>query len=188
MDETPAVVRGRPLTSMSPLHRTGTRVSVQLAHVLSAILGDDTLSRVLRRNVLRLFGARIGRGTHIHSGSHISRPSRLALGERCFVNRRCYFDLEGGLAVGNDVTIGHGVTFITTHHTLGPPGHRAGTQMAVPIAVSDGAWIGANVTILPGVTIGPDAVVAAGAVVTRDVPASALVAGVPAIVKRYLEP
>ena len=87
---------------------------------------------------------------------------------------------------GSNVNIGPFTKLISDSHELGGPSRRAGKFFADPIVVGDGAWIGASVTVLGGVTIGAGAVVAAGAVVTRDVPANALVAGVPAKVIKHL--
>jgi acetyltransferase-like isoleucine patch superfamily enzyme len=85
------------------------------------------------------------------------------------------------------VAVGPGVYFITGTHRIGSHTQRAGPVIAAPIRVGDGVWIGARAILLPGVTVGAGAIVAAGAVVTRDVPADTLVAGVPAQVKRSLE-
>jgi len=82
--------------------------------------------------------------------------------------------------------VGHGVTFITSDHETGTLSRRAGELKVLPIIVEDGVWIAANVTLLPGVTVGRGAVVAAGAVVTKDVPPNSLVAGIPAKVIRLL--
>ncbi len=108
----------------------------------------------------------------------------LCAGDNCFVNRNCYFDLEGKITLGDDVVIGHGSTFITTHHEIGPSSRRAGATVGRAIEIHSGTWIGANVIILPGVTIGSGAIVAAGAVVSKSVPANSLAAGIPAKVVR----
>ena len=105
---------------------------------------------------------------------------KLRIGELTQINSECIFDLNGGVFLGRRVGIGNRVSFITTSHELGPTTHRWGPVVSKPIHVGDGAWIGANVMILPGVTIGEGAVIAAGAVVGKDVPANALVGGVPA--------
>lgn len=162
-------------------------MAVHCAHLLSCALGDDWISRRLRRTLFRLLGARIGAGASLHGGSYLSRPSHLVVGPGSFINRSCYLDLSGHLVIGRNVTVGHGSTFVTTEHELGPADHRCGTGRPRRIRIGDGAWLGANVTVLPGVTVGSGAVVAAGAVVTRDVPANCVVGGVPARLLRRLD-
>ena len=76
---------------------------------------------------------------------------------------------------------------MTNTHKLGTAEQRATDLIAHPIAIGDGAWLGARCTVLPGVTVGAGAVVAAGSVVTKDVPPNALAAGVPAVVKRMMD-
>jgi maltose O-acetyltransferase len=69
---------------------------------------------------------------------------------------------------------------LTTSHKLGPSSHRAGPHDLLPVKIGDGAWIGARATILPGVTVGEGAVISAGSVVNKNVPANSIVAGAPA--------
>ena len=84
----------------------------------------------------------------------------------------------GGITIEDEVLIGPKVNLITENHPIDPKDRRA--LITKPILIKRKAWIGAGVTILPGVTIGENAVVAAGAVVTKDVPDNTIVAGVPA--------
>ena len=100
------------------------------------------------------------------------------LGHRVFVNSGCRFQDQGGIFIGDDVLIGHNVVLATLNHVLDPE-HR-GDLVHNPIRIGRGVWIGSNATVLGGVTIGDDSVVAAGAVVTKDVPARTVVGGVPA--------
>ncbi|QIB49359.1 sugar O-acetyltransferase [Streptomyces aureoverticillatus] len=100
-------------------------------------------------------------------------------GENVFVNQGCTFMDKGGIRIGNGVMIAPKVSLITGGHPL-PLAERREYLSFAPIVVEDDVWIGASAVILQGVTIGAGAVVAAGAVVTRDVPARTLAAGVPA--------
>jgi maltose O-acetyltransferase len=155
------------------------QLGIHFANSVSNLLGQDVLSRALRRWVLRLLGVRIGRRSVIDGGGYVYGGG-LSIGRRCFVNRNCYFDLTAHVTIEDDVEIGHGVTFVTAAHELGPPRRRAGPVRGQPILVGSGAWIGANATLLPGVHIGRGAVVAAGAVVVQDVAENVVVGGVPA--------
>ncbi|MCW2606384.1 MAG: transferase [Frankiales bacterium] len=108
---------------------------------------------------------------------------RLELGERVFVNQGCTFLDQAGIRLGDRVMVGPRVTFITAGHPV-DPAERKLYLTGAPIDVGENAWIGAGATILPGVSIGADAVVAAGAVVVDDVPAASLVTGSRATVRR----
>ena len=108
----------------------------------------------------------------------------IRVGKNVFVNHGCTFMDRGGITLENDVLIGPKVNLITTNHPLNPEERHA--TISLPIVIEKNAWVGAAATILPGVTVGRNAVVAAGAVVTRDVPQNSVVAGVPARVMRTI--
>ncbi|WP_125709644.1 DapH/DapD/GlmU-related protein [Lacticaseibacillus porcinae] len=100
------------------------------------------------------------------------------IGERVFINRENFFVDLGGITIDDDVLLGPRVTLISVNHNE-DPAHRRDLVLK-SVHIKSGAWLGANVTVVPGVTIGENAIVAAGAVVTKDVAANTLVAGVPA--------
>jgi maltose O-acetyltransferase len=152
---------------------------IHFANWLAMALGQDVVGRRVRALLLRQLGVRIGSGSVIDGGGYIYGRN-LVIGRHCFVNRRCYFDLTADVTLGDAVEVGHGVTFITASHAIGPRRRRAGPVTGQPIVVGDGAWIGANATLLPGVRVGRGAVVAAGALVIQDVPDDTIVGGVPA--------
>jgi acetyltransferase-like isoleucine patch superfamily enzyme len=102
----------------------------------------------------------------------------LTLGRDVFINVGCRFQDTGGITVGDGTLIGHGSTLTTLNHGVDPD--RRADMVPAPIVIGRKVWLGAAVTVIPGVTIGDGAIVGAGAVVTRDVPANAIVAGVPA--------
>jgi acetyltransferase-like isoleucine patch superfamily enzyme len=108
----------------------------------------------------------------------------IQVGRNVFVNHACTFMDRGGITLEDNVLIGPKVNLITTNHPT-EPGQRRST-ISLPIVLKQGAWIGANVTVMPGVTIGENAIVGAGAVVTKDVAANTIVAGVPARVVKHL--
>ena len=108
----------------------------------------------------------------------------LSLGKEVFLNAGCRFQDQGGITIGNGVLIGHNVVLSTLNHDPAPA-RRAWLHPA-PIVIGDRVWIGSNATVLPGVTIGDGAIVAAGAVVTKDVAPNTVVAGVPARLLRPL--
>ena len=175
-------------TRHSLLRRVGStlfRVGVHLVYVVSSVLGDDVISRGVRRAVLTLAGVSMDSEAMLLGGTYLSKPSNLTLGFHTTINRDCYLDLEAPITFGDYSGSGHGSTFITTIHDIVPAMNLGVGRTAEPITIEERAWIGANVTILPGVTVGHDAIVAAGTVVVRDVPANSLVAGVPGRIVKH---
>mgnify|MGYP000661325989 FL=1 len=102
----------------------------------------------------------------------------ITVGEGVFINACCHFQDHGGVIIGDGCQIGHNVVFATLNHGLSPEKRKS--TCPAPIVLGKNVWVGSNATILQGVTIGDNAVVAAGAVVTKDVAANTIVGGVPA--------
>ena len=102
-----------------------------------------------------------------------------------FINHGCTINDLGGVTIGDDVMVGPNVQIISSGHPT-DPGRRRSEVVVAEIRIERGVWIGAGATVLQGVHVGEDAVVAAGAVVTRDVAPRTLVAGVPARVVKAL--
>jgi acetyltransferase-like isoleucine patch superfamily enzyme len=144
----------------------------------------------LRTALLRSVFPGIGQRTRLLGPVSITGPGRLpellSIGSETVIGGSLHVDLGAPLRIGEFVHIGHHVLMHTIDHEIGPAKLRCGRHRVAPIHICDGAWIGSRVVVLPGVTIGAGAVVAAGAVVVRDVPANCLVAGVPAKVIRQL--
>ncbi|MGF6950412.1 acetyltransferase-like isoleucine patch superfamily enzyme [Neobacillus sp. B4I6] len=107
----------------------------------------------------------------------------ITIGKNVFFNTGCSFQDRGGISIGNGSMIGMNVTIATLNHGLSI--ETRNITYPSPVMIGENVWIGSNATILPGVTIGDNSVVAAGAVVTKDVPENTVVAGVPAkVVKK----
>lgn len=146
----------------------------------------------LRAPYLRLLGARIGPRAILHDVRFFNLYRRglagLSIGAECFLAEECLLDLAERIELGRQVTVGQR-TVILTHLNVGYADHplqRHFPAMTGAVRIGDGAFLGANVTVLPGVTIGERSFVAVGSVVTRDVPPGTLVAGMPAKVLREL--
>ncbi len=107
----------------------------------------------------------------------------IRVGRNVFVNHNCTLNDIGGITIGDEVFIGPRVSLVTSGHPV-DPAFRRGRIVAAPITIERGVWLCVGATVLHGVTVGADSVVAAGAVVTRDVPAGVVVGGVPARVLR----
>ncbi len=146
----------------------------------------------LRSAWLRLLGARIGRGAILHDVRFFNLYRRgfsgLAMGRDCFVGDECLIDLAEAVSLEDQVTLAERV-LVLTHTNVGYQDHPLQRQfppMAAAVVVEAGSFVGAGVTLLPGVRVGRGSFVAAGSVVTEDVPPSTLVAGVPARAVRAL--
>ncbi|MCA9930922.1 MAG: acyltransferase [Anaerolineales bacterium] len=110
---------------------------------------------------------------------------RLHVGDICRFNVGCFLNLGDTITIGRHVGFGQQVMILTETHAIGTPDYRSGQLTPRPVTIGNGCWIGARATILPGVTIGDGAVIAAGAVITKDVPPHVVAGGVPAkIIKR----
>ncbi len=139
----------------------------EILKILSEIVGEEL------ENVAVFTPIYINYGKHLHIGKNV------------FINFDCTFLTLGGITIEDDVLIGPKVSLITENHPLEPQ-HRKGLT-GKSIHIKKNAWIGANATILPGVTIGENAVVAAGAVVSKDVPDNVVVGGIPAKIIKTIE-
>lgn len=131
-----------------------------------------------------IVGIRIGRHTWVHLGCYVWFYGRgettrraVSIGSSSLINRKCTIDVRGGLNVGSNVNISPEVMILTASHLMNDPSFKL---VSYPVVIEDYAWIGSRATILPNITIGRGAVVAAGSVVTRDVAPMTVVAGVPA--------
>lgn len=143
----------------------------------------------------RVLGVRLGEGSGIHLGCYIwftgpgrmRREGLLAIGHHSRINRSCCLDARGGLFIGNNVSVSAEVVILTMEHLKDDAHFSTVTR---PVRIEDHAWIGVRAMLMPGVTVGRGAVVAAGAVVTRDVAAGDVVGGVPArpISRRAIDP
>lgn len=133
---------------------------------------------VVREFLSEITGNSIDESTTIFPPFHVNFGRSITIGKNVFINHACSFLDMGGITIEDDVLIGPRVNIITENHPLDPTDRRA--LVTQPVVIKRNAWIGAGATILPGVTIGENAVVAAGAVVSKDVVANTIVGGVPA--------
>ena len=161
-----------------------------LAQLLLAPLPAFT-GNAIRTQVLRMFGFQIGKRTAIFDVPIISGPDdiykKLTIGNNCLISVQVYLDLADSITIGDGAAIGPQTMMVTGSHAIGEPHFRLGHMIPMPISIGRGVWLGARCTILPGVTIGDGAVIAAGSIVTKDIPPNSLAAGVPATIKRNLE-
>lgn len=132
----------------------------------------------VRALLSQLTGRTVDESVNLFPPFYCEFGKNLALGKDVFINMGCRFQDAGGITIGDGTLIGHGSTVVTLNHAVDPA--RRADMIPAPVVIGRKVWLGASVKVVPGVTIGDGAIVGAGAVVTKDVPADAVVAGVPA--------
>ncbi|MDB5430205.1 MAG: transferase hexapeptide repeat protein [Caulobacter sp.] len=147
-------------------------------------LGYDDAAEV-RALFGELTGKALDEGFFLIPPFHATGGGDTRVGRNVFINQNCTFYDLGGIDIGDDVLIGPNVSLITSGHPIEPSRRRDGVT-AAPIVIGRNVWIAAGATVIGGVSIGENSVVAAGSVVTRDVPANTLVGGNPARVIRSI--
>ena len=138
----------------------------------------------IRELFSKLIGKKVDDEFRVFPPFYTDFGKNIHLGKNVFINSDCKFQDQGGINIGDDVLIGHNVVLATLNHEENP--EKRGNLCPSPIKIGNKVWIGSNATILPGVTIGDGAIIAAGAVVTKDVSEKTVVGGVPAKIIRSL--
>lgn len=131
-----------------------------------------------------MFGA-CGKNVWIVPPMKFTIGKHISIGEGCYFNQGATFIDDWKIEIGNHCLFGPNVTLCTTGHAISPR-HRGDGMYSFPIRIGDGCWIGANVVILPGVTIGDNSVIGAGSIVTKDIPANVVAFGAPCHVFREI--
>ena len=149
---------------------------------LSAELNNSADIDRVRDIISEITNNKIDTSSTILAPFYINLGIFTRIGKNVFINHDCSFLDIGGITIEDEVLIGPKVSIITEDHPLNPAERKALTVK--PVVIKRNAWIGAGAIILSGVTVGENAVVAAGTVINKDVPANTLVAGVPAKVIR----
>jgi acetyltransferase-like isoleucine patch superfamily enzyme len=157
------------------------RRAMAITSALNRLAYDD--AQEIRTVFGDLIGSRLDDGFSLIPPFYTTGGEKIRVGRNVFINQNCTMYDLGGIDIGDDVLIGPNVSLITSGHPIEPSRRRDGV-IARPIVVGANVWIAAGVTIIGGVTVGENSVVAAGSVVTRDVPPNTLVGGNPARVIR----
>lgn len=159
---------------------------MEIARILGRLgnLRESLTRRYYRAALFRrcVGGDRVILGPDVWWNFHLVQPERLRIGEGTVLNGECYINAQGGVSIGRYCHVGKGLTIYSSNHN-----HRSSVAIPYddkdvlkPVIIGDCVWIGANVSILPGTTIGDGAILAMGAVVRGDVAACAIVGGNPA--------
>ena len=182
--KSPAVIRISTASPEWSAEADDVRRSMRLTAELNRLSLDDAVR--VREIFSELTGQQVDETFSLIPPFYTAGGRRIRIGHKVFINQCCTIYDMGGVDIGDLVMIGPNVSIITAGHALEPSQRRAYIE-AKPIIIQRNVWIATGATILGGVTIGENAVVGAGAVVTKDVPPHTFVAGVPATVIRSLE-
>lgn len=182
--KSPAAIRISTASPEWSAEADDVRRSMRLTAELNRLSIDDAVR--VREIFSELTGQQVDETFSLIPPFYTAGGRRIRIGHKVFINQCCTIYDMGGVDIGDLVMIGPNVSIITAGHALEPSQRRAYIE-AKPIIIQRNVWIATGATILGGVTIGENAVVGAGAVVTKDVPPHTFVAGVPATVIRSLE-
>ncbi len=132
-----------------------------------------------RREILEKFLGRAGENLYLEPPFHANWGMNTYFGDNCYANFNLTLVDDGEIHIGNSVMFAPNVVVSTTGHPIEPSLRKKVAQFSLPVTIGNNVWIGANTTILPGVTIGDNSVIGAGSVVSRDIPANVVAVGTP---------
>ncbi len=171
----------RSADRVSARSKTPSPGTVQLRNVvINVVAAAYVLPVGLRRRLLSLRGMTVGSRSVVKSRCTFVGTHPVSIGQDCYISFRCAFDGSAPIVIDDGVYIAHGVNIVTATHEIGDRSMRAATPLRKSLRIGRRSWLGADVTVLPGVSVGEGCVIAAGAVVAGDCTADGLYGGVPA--------
>lgn len=176
--------QGKPVQGGGEAHQFMHGVSQEALRITAEINTGYHTPEELRKLFSQLIGQPVDESFGLFPPFHTDCGKNIHIGKNVFLNMGCKFQDQGGIYIGDGALIGHNVVLATLNHAKSPKDRSS--MLPAPIHIGKHVWIGSNATVLPGVTIGDGAIVAAGAVVTHDVPENTIVGGVPARILRHL--
>ena len=177
-----AMRRGESVAGSTEGHEWMHKLADQAQQLTAQLNGSYHTPEEIRQIMSEITGKPVDETFRLFPPFYTDCGKNITIGKNVFINSACHFQDQGGVTIEDGCLIGPQVEFATINHGQ-DPAHRSDNHFA-PIHLKKGVWIGAHATILPGVTIGENSIVAAGAVVTKDVPANVIVVGVPARVMK----
>lgn len=177
---------GQTVIANSDMHQYMGKLSQAAMRWTTKLNGRYHTPASTRRIFSKLTGERVDDSFSLFPPFYTDCGRNIHVGKNVFINSGCKFQDQGGIDIGDGALIGHNVVLATLNHGLTQETRH--DLVPAPIRIGKDVWIGSNSTILPGVTIGDGAIVAAGAVVTKDVPSHTIVGGIPARIIRKIDP
>lgn len=179
-----ALDAGETITGGSPEHTVMLTTSQDALRIAGELNSGYHEPARIRDLLARLTGKHIDESVTLFPPFTADFGRNISIGKRVFINSGCRFQDQGGITIGDDSLIGHNAVIATLQHDIAPS--RRGDLIPSPVVIGCNVWLGANVTVLPGVTIGNDSVIGAGSVVTKDIPSRTIAIGSPARVVRTI--
>ncbi|MCC8166824.1 MAG: sugar O-acetyltransferase [Planctomycetes bacterium] len=176
---------GEPVSPLEPEYAIIRVILKETSRILFALNSSFHDDAEIRRLFSTLTGVEVDETFILRPPFYADFGRNIRVGKNVFINHNCTFMDRGGITLEDDVLIAPKVNLVTLNHLIHPSERR--TTVCAPITIKRNAWIGLGATIMPGVTIGENAIVAASALVTRDVPPNTVVAGIPATVTRHID-
>lgn len=176
---------GKPLISGNEFETTMQKVAIDTQKQLAELNHSYHNDEDMRKGIESIIERPVPESVRIRQPFYMDFGKNITFGGNVFVNASCHFQDQGGITIGDNVLIGHQVVLASLNHDMRPK-YRENLYPG-EIIIKDDAWIGSNATVIKGVTIGEGSVVAAGSVVTKDVPPYTIVGGNPAKVIKEIE-
>lgn len=171
------MLNGEPVQLSDPEYHVVRNVVTKTME-LSAKLNMSTNVEQVREQLSKIVNIKLDSSITVFPPFYTNFGRFITIGKNVFINHACSFLDMGGIVIEDDVLIGPRVNLVTENHPFDPRNRKA--LVVKPVVIKKNAWLGAGVTVLPGVTVGENSIVAAGAVVSKDVPDNVVVGGVPA--------
>lgn len=179
------VADGKPIRPGTEQQKMLSYLSNEARKITTKMNRDYYSSQEIRQFISELTGKVVDETLSIFPPFYTDSGKNITLGKNVFINAGCNFQDQGGIFIGDHTLIGHNVVLATLNHGIQPEDRT--TLYPAPIIIGKNVWIGSNATILPGVTIGDHSIIAAGAVVSKNVSPNTIVGGVPAKVVKTIE-
>jgi len=179
------IERGEAIVGGTDAHTLLVQYSNKALRITAELNGSYHEPEEVRSLLSQLTGKDIDESCFMFPPFYTDFGMNITIGKNVFINTGCTFQDRGGITLGDETQIGQNVVLCTLNHGIAP--EKRNVTYPSPIVIGKNVWIGAGATILPGVTIGDNAIVAAGAIVSKDAPENVVVAGVPAKVIKIIE-
>ena len=176
---------GDPITGDNDLHQFMQEITEETLRLTAELNNQYHPQEEVRDIFSRIIGKPVPEGFRLFPPFYTNIGRNITVGKGCFINTGCHFGDQGGITLGDNVLLGSNVVIATANHDFAQAKRR--TAYPAPVVIGDNVWIGSSVTIVPGVHIGDGAIVAAGSVVTKDVPPNTIVGGNPARIIKTLK-